>query len=156
MTDPTIAIQQADLILKLYEMRREPVMRLARGYVGGAFRPRSASEFISIVTAGNQQSAYVLQVYGYWDMVAALALHGSLASELVYHTCPEMYFQFAKIRHFLEDLRIQLHLPEIFQSLQKLAEGSPEGRARLDNMEKHLDLSSEPAGASQTLAASDI
>jgi hypothetical protein len=50
-------LRQAELILKLYELRREAVMREARSYVGGEFMPQSADELFDIVTAGSRQSA---------------------------------------------------------------------------------------------------
>ena len=65
-------LAQADLILKLYELRREAVMREARSYIGGSeFLPASADELVAIVTTGGRKGGFVLQVYGYWDMVAA-------------------------------------------------------------------------------------
>jgi hypothetical protein len=142
MNDTDIAIKQAELLVKLYELRREPVMRSARSYVGGGeFLPRSFEEFLSIMAAGNQKTAYVLQVYGYWDMVATMVLHGALGERLVYDACPEMYFQFAKIRRYIDEFRIRMSLPELFQNVQKVAEGSDEGRRRLDSMETYLGLS---------------
>src|SRR5580698_8692547 len=102
---PDNSIQQAELILHLYELRRETVMREARSYVGGAFMPASANEFIDVVSAGGKQTAFVLQVYGYWDMVAAFVEHGALDATLVYNTCQEMYFQYAKIQPYLREFR---------------------------------------------------
>jgi hypothetical protein len=135
------AIKQAELILKLYELRREPVMRSARSYIGGEFLPRSFEDFLAIMSGGDQHTAYVLQVYGYWDMVAAMVFHGALDESLVYNTCPEMYFQFAKIRPYIEEFRSKSSLPEMFQNLQKFVEGSEEGRARLHSMAGHIKVS---------------
>jgi hypothetical protein len=143
LSDTDTAIKQAELILKLYELRREGVMRSARSYIGGEFLPRSFDDFLEIMSAGDQHTAYVLQVYGYWDMVAALVFHGALDEGLVYNACPEMYFQFAKIRPYLEEFRGKSGLPELFQSLQRLAEGSEKGRARLDSMAGYLKLSAK-------------
>ena len=136
---PAIAIQQADLILKLYELRREAVMRSARGYVGGEFMPRSVDDFVSLVAAGNQQSGYILQVYGYWDMVGAFVVHGALEARLVYDTCQEMYFQYAKIQPYLKDFRQAMNLPEFMRSLEAVIEGSEEGRSRLADMRNNLE-----------------
>src|ERR1700722_17110070 len=83
------AIEQAELILKLYELRRETVMREARSYIGGEFLPASARELFEIVSTGGKHSSFVLQVYGYWDMVAAFVSHGALDATLVYDTCQE-------------------------------------------------------------------
>jgi hypothetical protein len=132
------AIQQAELILHLYELRRETVMREARSYVGGEFLPASATEFFAIVNAGGKHCAFVLQVYGYWDMVAAFVEHGALDATLVYNTCQEMYFQYAKIQPYLAEFRKRMNLPEWLISVERLIDGSKAGRARLAHMQKSL------------------
>ncbi len=137
------SIRQAELILKLYELRREAVMREARSYVGGAFMPRSAGEFVEIVSSGSQHSSFVLQVYGYWDMVAAFVSHGALDADLVYDTCQEMYFQYAKIQPYLADFRKKMNLPEFLISVERLVEGSEAGRERVSMMRKNLSAIAE-------------
>ncbi|HEY3988881.1 MAG TPA: hypothetical protein VGM02_06250 [Acidobacteriaceae bacterium] len=132
------AIQQAELILHLYELRRETVMREARSYVGGEFLPASAKEFVEIVGAGGKHTSYVLQVYGYWDMVAAFVQHGALDATLVYNTCQEMYFQYAKIQPYLAEFRKQMNLPEWLISVERVIDGSKASRARLRTMQKNL------------------
>lgn len=137
------SIRQAELILKLYELRRETVMREARSYVGGKFMPRSADELFDIVSAGTRESGFVLQVYGYWDMVGAFVTNGALDAQLVYDTCQEMYFQYAKIRPYLAELRRRLKLPEYFISIERVVEGSEAGRRRLDAMQQYLSTHAE-------------
>jgi hypothetical protein len=132
------SIQQAELILHLYELRRETVMREARSYVGGEFMPASADEFVQIVSAGGKLTGFVLQVYGYWDMVAAFVLNGALDESLIYATCQEMYYQYAKIQPFLGDVRKRLNLPEFFISIERVVEGSKAGRERLSIMRNNL------------------
>lgn len=136
-------IRQAELILKLYELRREAVMREARSYIGGEFMPRSADELFDIVMAGNKQSAFVLQVYGYWDMVAAFVSNGALEAQLVYDTCQEMYFQYAKIQPYLKEFREKMGLPEWMISIERLIDESKAGRQRLDVMQKNLSMIAE-------------
>ena len=133
-------IRQAELILKLYDLRRETVMREARSYIGGRFLPQSTDELFEIVSAGTKESAFVLQVYGYWDMVAAFVASGALNSQLVYDTCQEMYFQYAKIQPFLGELRSKMNLPEFLISIERLIEGSDAGRLRLEVMKKNLSV----------------
>lgn len=132
------SIRQAELILKLYELRREAVMREARSYVGGDFLPASASEFIQIVSAGDSHSSFVLQVYGYWEMVAAFVTSGALDAELLLNTCPEMYFQYAKIQPYLTQFREEMNLSEFLINVERLVEGSRAGRKRLGNMQQNL------------------
>jgi hypothetical protein len=137
-TTPDNAIQQAELIVKLYELRREAVMREARSYVGGNFLPRSAEEFVEIVSAGGKQAGFVLQVYGYWDMAAGFVVHNALDADLVYDTCQEMYFQYAKIQPYLPGIREKLSLPEFLRSIERVVEGSDAGRGRLEAMRKSI------------------
>jgi len=134
-----VAIRQAELVLKLYELRREPVMRQARSYVGGPFLPASADELVSLVNAGTQESAYILQVYGYWDMVAAFVLHGALNEALLYDVCQEMYFQWAKISPYLAEFRQQMNLPEWMQNIELVVSQSPKGRSRLKMMRRNVE-----------------
>jgi hypothetical protein len=94
--------EQAELILRLYELRRETVMREARSFVGGEFLPQSDDELVAIVSKDGKETGFVLQVYGYWDMVCAFVRHGMLSEALVYDTCQEMYFQYAKIQLHLQ------------------------------------------------------
>src|SRR5580692_9168151 len=117
-------IQQADLILRLYELRRESVMRKARSYIGGEFLPASADELVEIVTAGNKRSSFVH--------------NGALTPTLVYDTCQEMYFQYAKIQPYLAEFRQKMNLPEWMINIERLIEGSDSGRERIATMRKNL------------------
>jgi hypothetical protein len=131
--------EEAELILRLYELRRETVMRQARSFVGGMqFLPKSAREFLDVMGKGGQESTYVLQVYGYWDMVSGFVKHGTLSEALVYDTCQEMYFQYAKIQPYLNEFRKQLELPEWMENLEGVIEGSAKGRRRIAAMRKSI------------------
>lgn len=143
------AIRQAELIVQLYELRRETVMREARSYVGGEFMPRSADEFVEIVTTGGRKTGFVLQVYGYWDMVAAFVGSGALDAGLVYDTCQEMYFQYAKIQPYLAEFRKRMKLPEFLISIERVVEGSQAGRRRLQAMLNNLSAIAEARGRTQ-------
>ena len=135
MPKKTPVIAQAELLLHLYELRRETVMRQARSYVGGQFQPRSAEEFIDAIRKGDQHTSYILQVFGYWDMLCAFVLHGALTDGLVYDTCQEMYFQWAKIQPYIKTFRRELNLPEWMRSIEKVVNGSLKGRRRIAAMQ---------------------
>ncbi|HEY2458562.1 MAG TPA: hypothetical protein VGI13_14765 [Candidatus Acidoferrum sp.] len=130
--------EQAELILKLYELRRETVMRQARSFVGGEFAPQSVEEFVSVVSKGGEKTGYVLQVYGYWDMVSAFVLHGMLSEGLVFDTCQEMYFQYAKIQPYLAGFRKKMNLPEWMRNIENVVEGSAKGRKRVADMRRNM------------------
>ena len=78
---PTAA--DAQLILQLYDLRREPEMRKARNWWGVEFWPQSADDFMKIVGAmGSQENNWLRQVGGYWSMAASFVLQGALNEEL--------------------------------------------------------------------------
>jgi hypothetical protein len=140
MAKKSRSFEEAELILRLYELRRETVMRQARSFVGGGeFLPKSAAEILERVGKGGPESAYILQVYGYWDMVSAFVKHGSLSEALVYDTCQEMYFQYAKIQPYLKEFRKGLQLPEWMATLESVIEGSAKGRKRNAAMRKSIE-----------------
>lgn len=147
-----IAIRQAELIVKLYELRRETVMREARSYVGGEFLPASAQELVELVSAGGKNAGFILQVYGYWDMVSAFVLSGALTEKVVYDTCQEMYFQYAKIQPYLAGFREKMNLPEWMGSLERVAEGSEVGRERVATMRRNLAAMGEMRSGTKTRA----
>ena len=124
------ALKQAELIVKLYEIRRETALRAARDYVGGEFMPKSVDEFVSLVKEGGKPSGHILQVYGYWDMVAAFVVHGALDEALIFDTCQEMYFQFEKIQPYLAGFREKMNLPEFLRSIETVVAGAQERRTR--------------------------
>ena len=128
----------AELVLKLYDLRREAVMRQARDFVAN-FNPSSFEELMAVVGAfGSKENAYVRQVFTYWEMVASLIVHGTLNPELAEDTLGEMYFVYAKIQPFLDQMRQTMKSPEFLQNLQKVIEGTAEKRDRLARMQERM------------------
>lgn len=128
----------AELILKLYDLRRETVMRQARDFVA-TFAPQSIDELMAVTFAfGTKENAYVRQVLGYWEMVASLIVHGTLNAVLAQDTLGEMNFVYARVQPFLKEMRQRLNSPEFLQNLEKVVEGTPEGRERLARMQKRM------------------
>jgi hypothetical protein len=130
--------QDAELILKLYDLRREAVMREARNFIA-TFAPASVDEFMAVTFAfGTKENAYVRQVLGYWEMAASLIVHGTLNAALAQDTLGEMIFVYAKIQPFLKEIRQKLNSPEFMQNTEKVIEGTPEGRDRLARMQQRM------------------
>jgi hypothetical protein len=123
-------------------------MRQARSYIGGAFLPKSADEMVELVSSGKQEGAFILQVYGYWDMVAAFVLHGALDEPLLYDVGQEMYFQYAKIQPHLAAFRKKMNLPEWMRNIERVIEGSAGGRTRMEIMRQNLAVL-EKAGSTE-------
>lgn len=121
--------KSAELILKLYELRREPVMRKARDWMF-SFNPTSAED-VEKTMMDPEVGGYLRMVLSYWDMAAALVAHGAIDEDLFYETNGEYIGVFAKIEPFLEELRKKWEMPEAFRNLEKVVYGSPNGRERV-------------------------
>jgi hypothetical protein len=129
---PTVA--DAQLILQLYDLRREAEMRKARNWWVTGFWPESADDFMKIGSAmGTQENNWLRQVGGYWSMAAALVLHGALSEELFIQPAisGEMFLIFAKVHPFLKELREKMGDPHMFGNIEKVITGSKFGRERL-------------------------
>jgi hypothetical protein len=96
----------ADIILKLYELRTEAVMRESRAWVIGEFWPKTADEVFALL--GNHADPHnpqLRQVMSYWEMAAALVVHGAVSAELFVDTNGEGFFLLAKFDHILAEIR---------------------------------------------------
>ena len=136
MSTPTTA--DVELILKLYDLRREAEIRKARNWWLG-YWPESADEIIKVATAlGTQENAWMRQVGGYWEMAASFVLHGVLNRELFLEGSfsGEMFFIFAKIEPFLKELREKLQNPNIFGNVEKVITTSPGAVERLKQLQE--------------------
>jgi hypothetical protein len=134
--------QDAQLVLKLYDLRREAEMRKARSWFGAEFWPQNAADVLKVANAfPSQENAWMRQVGGYWDMAASLVLHGALNEELFLQPgiSGEMFFIFAKIHPFLKEIREKMNNPEAFANIEKVATGSKLARKRLERVSKNVE-----------------
>ena len=96
----------AEIILRLYDLRRETVMRQARAWVVGEFWPATADEYFAVaMNAADPHSPFLRQVVTYWEMAAALVLHGSVSAELFVDCNAEGFVILAKFAPILDEIR---------------------------------------------------
>jgi hypothetical protein len=96
----------AEIILKLYELRTETMMREARAWVTGEFNPATAEEFFAVAeNFADPHNAYLRQVVSYWDMASAMVLHGAVSAELYVDCNGEGFFMLAKFAHIIDAIR---------------------------------------------------
>jgi hypothetical protein len=132
----------AGLILKLYDLRREPEMRKARHWFVAEFWPENADDFLKVANAfPSQENSWIRQVGSYWDMAAAFVLQGALSEELfVQPGCSgEMFFIFAKIHPFLKELRQKMNNPDAWSNIEQVATGSKMARKRLERVTANIE-----------------
>jgi hypothetical protein len=148
-TAPTTA--DAELIVKLYDLRREAELRKARNWWLG-FWPESTDDILKIATAlGSQENAWLRQVGGYWEMVASFVLHGTLSRELFLEPSfsGEMFVVFGKVEPFVKELREQMQNPAIFGNVEKLIATSQGGPERLKQTQQRLAMFRKAAQAAK-------
>ena len=136
----------AQLIMQLYDLRREPEMRKARHWWLTQFWPDSADDFMKIAMAmGSQENNWLRQVGGYWGMAAAFVESGALNIDLFLQpsVSGEMFFMFAKIHPFLKELREKLGDPEALLNVEKVIKKTKFGRDRLQFVLKRIAQNKE-------------
>jgi len=138
---PTIA--DAELILKLYDLRREAEMRKARNWWAAEFFPQSVDDVMKVAfVMGTQESNWLRQVAGYWNMAASFVLLGALNEDLFLQpsVSGEMFLIFAKVHPFLKELREQVGDPHLFLNIEKVITRTKWGRDRLQFMLKRVEM----------------
>ncbi len=132
----------AELILKLYDLRREDEMRKARKFVAFQVWPNSFAEFEEAYMnpAKPQENAWFRQVTSFWEMAASLVNHGSIHQALFIEASGELFFVYAKVKPFLTEWRAKFGMPDIMAQTEKLATGTPEARAKLEAFEKRVQF----------------
>ncbi len=119
--------EEAGLILKLYELRREETMRKARDWYFREFHPQSLADFNNAMFG--EHSAYLRMVASYWDMAASLVNHGAISVDLFSDSNGEMIGVFAKLEPLLAEIR-SASGPHFAASMEKLIDALPNGRQR--------------------------
>jgi hypothetical protein len=142
----------AQLILKLYDLRRETEMRKARNWWVTVFWPESADDYMKVSSAtGTQENNWLRQVTGYWSMAAAFVLQGALNEELFIQPAVsgEMVLIFAKVHPFLKELREKIGDPHMFENIERVITGSKFGRDRLKLTLKRVEATREKRAAAK-------
>lgn len=130
--------QDAQLVMQLYDLRREPVMRAARKFMASEFWPQSYEEFKAVLLGyGTEHNAYLRQVLTYWDMACVMVLQGALNEELFFQTTAEPYFLYVKFGAYLPQARKDSLNLELGLNLEKLVT-RPAGKQRIKELTARL------------------
>ncbi len=121
--------ESADLILKLYELRRDPKMREARSWIIGFF-PESTQDIMQALISA-ETSAYYRMVTSYWDMAASFVNHGAIDEDMFKDANGEHFIVFSKVEPFLAELREMMGNPNAFKNLETLIMREPDAKERL-------------------------
>jgi hypothetical protein len=143
------SFESAQLILTLYEQRREETMRKARDFFI-SFDPRSFEEFMAGIAGPH--SGYIRMVIGYWDMAAAFVAHGAIDEKMFQATNGEYVLVYGKIEPFLPQIREAFANPDYGVNLERLALSLPNAREAIDGRVRRIRAMLAARAASQAPA----
>lgn len=127
--------EDANLILKLYDLRRETVMREARTWFF-SFNPESAKDFLDVMIS--EKSPYFRMVVSYWDMAASLVNNGAIDEQMFNDANGEQLFVYSKIEPFLPELRTMFGMPQYLEHLEKAVKRIPNVDERITGMRERM------------------
>jgi hypothetical protein len=142
--------EEAGLILKLYELRREDTMRNARDWYFREFNPQSMADFNEAILG--EHSGHVRMVVTYWDMAAALVNDGAISLDLFSDCNGEHIGVFSKCELLLGEIR-SAYGPKFAANLEKLIDATPDGRKRSAGAREQMKAIRERLAAKQAKAA---
>ena len=141
---------EAALILKLYELRREDTMRKARDWYFRDFNPQSIDDFTDAMFG--EHSGHLRMVVSYWDMAAALVNDGAISLDLFNNANGEHIGVFSKIEPLLDEIR-SAYAPQYAVNFEKLIDATPDGRNRTAKARERMKGIRERMAARQAKAA---
>jgi hypothetical protein len=122
--------EDVNLILRLYELRREPKLREARSWFFAHFLPHSAEDVARIAPPGSPENTYVRMVVSYWDMVSSFVTAGVLNQELLFQSAGELLVCWERVKPTVADIRVAMSNPGLYRNIEAV------GTAYADYMRK--------------------
>jgi len=118
---PRPTYNDVDVILRLYEMRREARMREARQWFASHFKVKTLDEFNALCPPGSEPNASYRMLTSYWEMVASFVTNGVLNEELFFQSNREFLFVWERVRDVLPELRTAFSSPIELQNLETVS-----------------------------------
>ena len=125
--------QDAMVILKLYEIRSESLMRTARAWFFSEFNPASGLEILALLRSGEKPSAYYRMVSSHWEVAASLVNNGGIDEKMFLEANSEHLAVFAKLQPYLAEIRETIGEPDYLGHLERLVAKVPNIERKLEN-----------------------
>jgi hypothetical protein len=113
--------EDANLIMQLYELRREEKLRKARDWFLREFKATSMKEMEQKCPPGSDENAWMRMVVSYWEMAASFLVQGIVHEELFFESSSEMLAVWERFRPLVEEARTALSNPLAYRNLEKAA-----------------------------------
>lgn len=137
----------AELVLKLYELRREATLRQSRKEISQKFKPASLEDWVAVTKEEHPLNEAYRQVTSYWEMTYAIAKHGIIDGEFMLESCGEGLNLFARVRPYLTRFRSEVN-PLAFQNAEWIATHTKRGQFLTERFAKRYE-SARPAAAAR-------
>lgn len=121
----------AHLVLKLYELRRDEKLRAAREWFVARFFPRSAADIETLYAAPGNENVFFRMVTSYWDMAASFVVRGVLNADLLLDSSGEMLLVWAKLEEIVPQIRGKVVSPVFLSNLERVVGSSAYAQERL-------------------------
>jgi hypothetical protein len=128
--------ESAQLNLKLFELRREPVLREARSWFLSDFNPESLEELLAIVRG--ERNAWFRMVMGYWEMAASMVTFGAIDAESFRASNGEILATFAKIQPYLAQFRTATGESQIAKHMEAVVMAMPDAEATMTRRREYF------------------
>src|SRR5262245_23517709 len=135
------------VILKLYEIRSEPLMRQARKWFFTEFDPQSGLEILGLLQSGEKESAFYRMVASHWEVAASLVNNGGVDEKLFLEANSEHLVVFAKLQPFIAEIREAIGEPDYLAHLERLVMKAENIEKKLENRRLLLGRWSQPRAA---------
>jgi hypothetical protein len=122
------AVDSANLILRLYELRREETMRKARDFMF-AFDPQTFEDIQGAIMG--PQSGYFRMVTSYWDMACSFVTSGAIDAKMFGEVNGEHVLAFAKVQPFLPQIREMFGNPNFMKNVEQVCLSAPDGQEKV-------------------------
>ena len=126
---PSTAYESATLLIRLYELRREPTMREARNWFAREFNPSTIDDVTQALMGPN--SGHFRMVTSYWDMAASFVLNGAIDEQMFNDANGEQVGVFAKMEPFLSEYRARMGNPRYLSQLEQAVMRRPGAKESL-------------------------
>jgi len=111
--------EQANLLLRLYELRREPRLREAREWYFAHFKPTSPEDAMRICPPNSKENAYMRMVLSYWDMVTSMANRGLIDEEFFFENTGEHWLVWERVKPIIPAMRAMFKNPNFHRNLEE-------------------------------------
>jgi hypothetical protein len=134
---PQSTYDDANLILRLYELRREDKMRAARNWFVANFRCKTMAEMGELCPPGTEANAYFRQVASYWDMAGSFVNAGVLNPDLFFMNTREILLVWTRVKPIHAEMRAAFKDPGYLGNLEKAGEACAEYVVRTSGKEAY-------------------